>query len=216
MKLPDLVLLYVLVGAGCGIAVVALRGVRAPALLDAAIVVPLWPLYGPFLLAARAGAAGVGEAAASDELLRALAKVRGTPVAAFLPDEDGARVLARRVALAGERIAEIDALLVQPEFSESDALARHEAYRERDARVAAAALERVKNIRRLRALRDRFSRELDQVAELLKQLRIQAEVVRLAGATGDAGVRELVGELLARVEGLDEVMDLDEPRTGTV
>lgn len=51
-------------------------------------------------------------------------------------------------------------------------------------------------------------------SELLKQLRIQAEVVRLAGTTGESGVRELVGELLARVEGLDEVMDLDEPRTG--
>lgn len=209
MRLSELALLYVLVGGGCAITFLAVRGRSGPAFLDAVILVPLWPLYGPFLLvqAVPAGA----EASASAELLRSLAKARGTPMAAFLPDEAAGRALANRVRTAGARIAEIDALLAQPEFSEDDALARAEQFREKDARVAAAALERARNIRRLRALRDRFARELDQVAELLQQLRIQAEVVRLAG-TSDHGVRELVQELLARVEGLDEVMELDEQR----
>jgi hypothetical protein len=211
MRLSELVLFYLLVGGGCGIAVVALKGASPPAFLDAAIIVPLWPLYGPFLLAQTAGVAT--DPAASNDVLRALAKVKGTPLAAFLPDETAGRALAQRIRGAGERIAEIDALLAQPEFSEADALARHDEFREKDAQVAGAALKRVQNIRRLRALRDRFSRELDQVSELLKQLRIQAEVVRLSGTSQD-GVRELVQELLARVEGLDEVMELDEPRAG--
>lgn len=209
MRLPELLLLYVLVGGGCAVTLVAVRGRGGPALFDAAILVPLWPLYGPFLVVQ--GAPLRVDGTASAELLRSLAKARGTPMAAFLPDEAAGRALAHRVRSAGERIAEIDALLAQPEFSESDALARAEAFRDKDERVAAAALERARNIRRLRALRDRFSRELDQVAELLQQLRIQAEVVRLAGAS-DHGVRELVQELLARVEGLDEVMELDEQR----
>lgn len=210
MKLPELLMLYVLVGGGCAVTLVAMRGRTGTAFFDAAILVPLWPLYGPFLVV-QGSAAGAGDGTASAELLRSLAKARGTPMAAFLPDEAAGRALAQRVRSAGERIAEIDALLAQPEFSESDALARAEAFRDKDERVCAAALERARNIRRLRGLRDRFSRELDQVGELLQQLRIQAEVVRLAGAS-DHGVRELVQELLARVEGLDEVMELDEQR----
>lgn len=209
MKLLELVVLYLLIGGGCAVTAVAVRGWNGPQMLDAVMLVPLWPLYGPFLLAQ--GAPSSSDGTASAELLRSLARARGTPMAAFLPDEAAGRALAQRVRSAGERIAEIDALLVQPEFSEVDALARADAFRVKDERVAAAALEQARNIRRLRALRDRFSRELDQVAELLKQLRIQAEVVRLAGATDD-GVRELVHELLARVEGLDEVMELDERR----
>lgn len=211
MRLPELVLLYVMVGGGCAVTLLAVRGHAGPQVFDAAMLVPLWPLYGPFLLAQ--GAPLRADGSASAELLRSLAKARGTPMAAFLPDEAAGRALAQRIRSAGERIAEIDALLIQPEFSEDEALARADAFRERDERVAAAALERARNIRRLRALRDRFSRELDQVAELLKQLRIQSEVVRLAGAADD-GVRELVHELLARVEGLDEVMELDERRAG--
>lgn len=212
MRLPELVMLYVLVGGGCAVALLAMRGRSGPAFLDAAMLVPLWPLYGPFLVA-QGNVPGLSEAdaTASAELLRSLAKARGTPMAAFLPDESAGRALAQRIRSAGERIAEIDALLEQPEFSETEALARADEFRERDAAVADAALKRVHNIRRLRALRDRFSRELDQVSELLKQLRIQAEVVRLSGTSQD-GVRELVQELLARVEGLDEVMDLEEPR----
>lgn len=209
MRLAELVLLYLLVGGGCAITVIALRGRSGPVFLDAALLLPLWPLYGPFLVVQ--GAPTRMDGTASAELLRSLARARGTPMAAFLPDEAAGRALAQRVRAAGERIAEIDALLEQPEFSEDDALARAEEFREKDARVSAAALERARNIRRLRGLRDRFSRELDQVGELLQQLRIQAEVVRLSG-TSDHGVRELVEELLARVEGLDEVMELDEQR----
>ena len=44
------------------------------------------------------------------------------------------------------------------------------------------------------------------VGELLAQLGTQAEVVRLAGVA-DASTAELVRELLARVEGLDQVLD---------
>src|SRR5256885_471674 len=67
---------------------------------------------------------------------------------------------------------------------------------------------RVQNIRRLRLLRDRFVRELDEVRELLAQLTTQAEVVRLAGVADDSAA-SLVRELVYRVEGLDQVLDHD-------
>ena len=71
----------------------------------------------------------------------------------------------------------------------------------------------MQNIRRLRAIRDRYARELDEVGELLAQLTTQVEVVRLAGSA-DASAADLVRELLARVEGLDEMLD-DTPASAT-
>src|SRR5205085_9207492 len=92
MRLPELVMHYALVGAGCAVTLVAMRGGGGHTLLDAAMLVPLWPLYGPFLVAH----GNSGEATASTELLRSLARARGTPMAAFLPDETAGRALAER------------------------------------------------------------------------------------------------------------------------
>jgi hypothetical protein len=55
-------------------------------------------------------------------------------------------------------------------------------------------------------MREQFGKEINQISELLTQLRIQAEVVRIAGASDD-DTRELVGELVARIQGLDELLD---------
>ena len=65
---------------------------------------------------------------------------------------------------------------------------------------------RIQNVRRLRSLRDRFARELDEVGELITQLTTQAEVLRLAGGP-DSEVRYVVRELLSRVEGLDQMIE---------
>ena len=61
-------------------------------------------------------------------------------------------------------------------------------------------------IHRLKKMREQFGKEINQISELLTQLRIQAEVVRIAGASDD-DTRELVGELVARIQGLDELLD---------
>jgi len=64
----------------------------------------------------------------------------------------------------------------------------------------------VQNIERLRDIRSRFVAEVDEIDELLSQLVIQVEVVRFAGAAED-GTRDLLRELLARVEGLGQMLD---------
>jgi hypothetical protein len=208
MRLLELSLLYAMVGAGAAAALLWRRGL--PALADALLTLLFWPLYGPFLLAAEAPRALGREA----EFLAALKRADGTPLAALLPDQAAARALARRLRVAGAKVAEIDQLLDRPEFSEEAARRRLGEPKARGASDTAleAAQSRAQNIARLRGLRDRFARELDEVGELLAQLTTQAEVVRLAGAT-DAGATELVRELIARVEGFDAMLD-DGPASG--
>ena len=140
----------------------------------------------------------------------ALRRARATPLGALLPDEPALHSLAQRLRVATAKIAEIEGLLQRPEFSEPATVARLEELRRRDATecALAAAGIRLQNIRRLRAMRDRFARELDEVGELLEQLTTQAEVVRLAG-TADASSAELVREIVSRVEGLDQMLDDD-------
>jgi hypothetical protein len=116
--------------------------------------------------------------------------------------------------VASQKVAEIDMLLQQPDFSESAAIARQVDLKERSASECAisTAAMRISNIRRLRSMRNRFARELDEVRELLAQLRTQADVVRLAGSPVDE-TRDLVQEIISRVEGLDKMID-DDPVSG--
>ncbi len=199
---------------GCA-ALVAVRPANlSQRVLDALLMAALWPVYGPFLLARWSG---IDEAPGGSEVafLAALRRAEGTPLAALLPDERTARLLARRLRVAAAKVAEIDALLRRPEFDEPEAVARLEELQGRGAsdNARSTASIRIQNIRRLRSLRDRFSRELDEVGELLKQLTTQAEVVRLAG-TPDADTRDLVQEILSRVEGLDHMLDDDPCASG--
>ena len=137
----------------------------------------------------------------------ALARAEGTPLACLLPDRTAARSLAGRLDIASARVEEIDRLLEQPAFSAQAAEARHrELAAAGDEAAAATALSRAQNIGRLRRLRDQYARELDVVRELTAQLRIQAEVVRLLGEADD-GSRDLVIELVSRVEGIDTMLD---------
>ena len=205
MRLPELLLLYFLVGGGCAVAVWAKRADAGRA-VDAALLAGFWPLYGPFLLLGNPPASAKVEE--EMEFLSALRRASQTPLGKLLPDETTARALAARLRIAAGKVDEIDRLLARREFSEDAALER---VRELEAKAAssraiATASNRVQNIRRLRGLRDRFARELDEVKELLAQLVTQAEVVRLAGEA-DAEARELVRELVCRVEGLDEMFD---------
>jgi hypothetical protein len=187
MRLADLAILYVLAGAGAAVAaLIVRRGV-----VDAALLVPFWPLYGPFLLTT--------PGAARSEL---------SGLAALLPDEAVQQQLAERLRVARGKVLEIDGLLVRADFSEAEATSRLLELRAAGGSETAitAVTLRLNNLRRLRALRARFARELDEVGELLAQLRTQAEVLRLGGAR-DPGTDDLVRELCARVEGLDLVMD---------
>ena len=204
MKVGEFLLLYAMLGAGAAL-VVSVRGAHHPA--DAALLFVLWPLYGPFLVLQATPAhpaASHGETA----FLSALRGAAGTPLANLLPDEPTARALARRLRAAAARVAEIDALLARPDFSEDAVKRRQDVLRAKPGseRALATSDHRLQNIARLRALRNRFASELDEVEELLAQLTTQAEVVRLAGDL-DASSAQLVRELVLRVEGLDEFLD---------
>jgi hypothetical protein len=220
MRLGELATVYLLVGLGC--AVTSLVHRRTPGSLgasdrasrpgraaDALLLAALWPLYGPFLLLRLKGGDHATSGAEATFVV-ALRRARTTPLGALLPDEATVHGLAQRLRVAADKVAEIDALLARPAFSEPATLTRLEELRRRDATECALASAgiRLQNIRRLRAMRDRFARELDEVGELLEQLITQAELVRLAGAA-DASSAELVRELVSRVEGLDQMLDDD-------
>jgi len=213
MRLAELGSLYALVGVGCAL-VVALRPAhRSHRVLDAVLMMAIWPVYGPFLIARWSEADGSMDSEVA--FLATLRRAQGTPLAALLPDERTVRLLATRLRVAAGKVDEIDGLLRRPEFDERDALRRVEELQSKGAsdNARSTASIRVQNIRRLRSLRDRFARELDEVGELLKQLETQAEVVRLAG-TPDPGARDLVQEILSRVEGLDHMLDDDPYASG--
>jgi hypothetical protein len=214
--------LYGMVGVGCAAGVLLRR--RGPGRwLDAALLLGFWPLHGPFLWLAKQdeGGGSRGKPPApprgpSSEreraLLDALERAQGTPLASLLPEREAGRALARRLEDVASRVTEIDALLRQPDFSEDAALARQRGFEEAgDARSAAASAKRAHHIRHLKGLRDRYVRELYEVEELIAQLRIQAEVVRLSGAWGEDS-RELAVELALRLEGLDAVLQAPELR----
>lgn len=207
MKLIELAALYGLVGLGCSVAVLVCKPGGQRRWIDAMLMAGLWPVLGPFLLAS---ARGLDEPHADGEVafLVALRRAQGTPLATLLPDQAAARALARRLRVAASKVREIDELLRRPEYDAKHAMARHAQLHDRgasDCALSSAAM-RLHNIRRLQALRDRFARELDELGELLVQLRTQADVVRLAGAP-DAEARDLVLEIISRVEGLDRMMD---------
>jgi hypothetical protein len=201
MTLVELGVLYLVVGVGAAAATL----VRRRALLDALLLVPFWPLLAPFQLMRDVG---VTEPRAGADFLAALEQAARTPLGPLLPAPHTMRLLAERLAVASAKVAEIDGVLARREFDLEAAQAELTALRARDASDLArtSAAMRVQNIHRLARLRDRFARELDDVRALLVQLETQVEVVRLAG-TPDATAAELIHELLARVEGLDQVLD---------
>ncbi len=189
MRVAELATLYLLIGVGTSAAVLArARAERAQRTLDALLVLAFWPLYGPFLL------------------LGATAPAAPAGLAALTPGADTMARLSARIGAAERRLAEIDALLARPEHREGDAVARAEALRAAGDGVGEKLAQgRVAAIRRLAEIRARFARELDQARELVVQLHLQGELVKLAGDP-DGGNRELLAELTLKVECLEEIV----------
>jgi hypothetical protein len=207
--------LYGMVGVAC---CVAARNARSRSWGDAAFAFALWPLWLPLWLGAQKPAAALSASSsaalqahpATASLLTALARVQGSPLAPLLPDQAAVTGLAAKLADVSTRIEELDDVLSRPTFDLDAALARRDEMA-REATFApagalASAALRVQNIERLRELRARFVSEVDEINELLSQLVIQVEVVRFAGSADD-GTRDLLRELLLRVEGLGQMLD---------
>lgn len=197
MTLAGFAIAYLAIGVVAGVVVA-----RTGQVVRAVIAIVLWPIEVPFALLADEPASP-REAA----FIAALRRAGATPLGAVLPDEAAARALAARLGIAAHRVAEIDAVLARPEMSEPAARARVAELHHRGATTGAiaAATSRLDNLRRLRRLRDRCAGELEEVGELIDQLTAAAELVRLSGAADPAG-GELVRELVARVEGLDQLL----------
>jgi len=190
------------VGAGVLVLAIVATLRAVPSLGDGLLLVGLWPLWGPLLVVeSRQRQPGDHER----ELLGALARAKASPLAQVLPDADTARVLAGRLREAGQRLDELEAVLARPDFDPVAAEARARELAGRGASAAAATAQlRVRTLAQLQTLRVRYRRELDEVHELIAQLVTQAELVRLQPAIAQSS-SELVRELVARVEGLDEL-----------
>ncbi|MEJ7598741.1 MAG: hypothetical protein WKG01_12605 [Kofleriaceae bacterium] len=184
-------------------AIVVVCAGRLGSAIDALWLVTLWPLWLPLSLAKRGE---LDDHELDDhELIGALDRARSSPLAGVLPDADNARVLATRLREATARLAELDTLLARPDF-DPGAVERHACELAARGAVAAASTARlrVRTLGQLRALRERYRTELDDVHELIAQLITQAELVRLQPSVGVAS-GELVRELVDRVEGLGEL-----------
>jgi len=198
MSLGMLAVGYIALG---GLLALAVAIARRPSAADTFLVVVMWPLYAPFLLLAEARAAS--DDPGEEKLLAALARASSSPLGALLPDAESARVLARRLREATERLAELEAVLARPDFDPAATQRRASELAAHGATAAAATAQlRVRTLEQLRALRQRYRHELDEVSELIAQLVAQAELVRLDPQASSAA-RDLVRELVERVEGLD-------------
>jgi hypothetical protein len=197
----DLAVAYA--GIGAVIALLAIARRRASP-IDALLLLGLWPLYAPVLVA------GEDNDPRERALVDALRRAAGAPLVAGLLDEQRARALVRRVRDGRTRLAELDRVLARADLDEAAALARVKALEQRrgHAGAIATAQRRVLTIRKMRALRERFADEIEEVDEVVTQLTAQLELVRFAG-TADQSAAELAADLGARVEALEELLGND-------
>jgi hypothetical protein len=188
---------YVVIGAVVALVLAGLK--RRLSWGDAVLVVGLWPLYAPLSFAR------TETHHRETELVAALARAKASPLAGVLPDAESARILGGRLREAGARLVDLDEVLARPDFDPATAEQRASELAARGATAAAATAQlRVRTLGQLRALRERYRSELEEVGELIAQLVAQAELVRLQPAIAHSS-GELVRELVARVEGLGDL-----------
>lgn len=196
MSLGILGIGYAAIGATLAIVCAAMRRASVG---DILMLVIVWPIALPLVLASRT------DEAESGELVAALARASASPLASVLPDAETGRVLQSRLREAAARLAELDTLLARPDFDSAAAQRRATELAARGAVAASTTAQlRVRTLGQLRALRERYRAELEEVRELIAQLVTQAELVRLQPSIAEAS-SELVRELVTRVEGLDDL-----------
>lgn len=210
MSLLDLAALYALVGLGCATLVWRrTRGSRRRRAASAALSLGLWPIWAPLALVPdppRRTPASGRVARIEAELERAVAAAAGSPFEMLLPEEAAERIRSE-LRHAMLRIDELDSVLAQPGFDLAQAERRVTELADSGSPTAlrTAVLHR-NNVGRLEALRDKHTRALEELGELVGALRSQLVLARYAGSSPE-GVGGIVTELWARVEGLGEVMD---------
>ncbi|HET9622237.1 MAG TPA: hypothetical protein VFP84_12780, partial [Kofleriaceae bacterium] len=111
--------MYLATGGAIATVIAAVRRRLSPG--DAAWLIGLWPLYAPLQLARGAPDPDPGLA---HDLLAAIDRAQGSPLASVRPDVDSVRALGARLREASARRAELDDVLARPDFDPARAAAR--------------------------------------------------------------------------------------------
>lgn len=214
MRLVDLIVLYLVVGGSCAVALYRRSQDRGRAgLVNALTAIPLWPLWAPIAWTARREPARL-DALSLDRVERirstleeAVASVIGTPLERLLSRES-ARAILEEVERVSARNQELLRLLSREDFSLRTAEQKLVALEETQAsgRARASARLHLENVRRLHLLGERDARALEELAALTTALRTQLVLVRLSGSSAE-GVNDIVSELWAHIEGLKQASE---------
>jgi hypothetical protein len=156
MKTPELALVYLLVGLGLS-AAWGLRSRPRAEVIDLALLLLFWPLYGPFLVTAP----------------------RRSAFAGLMPDPALIEDLERRLEQARMRGDAIGALLCDPAMLGAESLrAKLEAMRARFQTEVVAGEDLLGQLRlRERALRLAGSEDLSESTQMLDEVRTRIEVL---------------------------------------
>ncbi|MBX3188277.1 MAG: hypothetical protein KF819_14760 [Labilithrix sp.] len=213
MSLRDLLLVYGVVGLGCGLAVwrrATDRGLGA--VLSALATVPLWPLWAPFALmpsplAKHAKESDAIVARVEKALAEAVDAAAETPMSEIFSRSVAGRI-ATQVRAVAARLRELEALSAQTHFDRGASAQRLADLEQRGAPERAIATARLQHdsLLRLADLRAADAQALEELADLLDALRTQLVLARYAGASDD-GASAIVGEVWARLEGLGAALD---------
>lgn len=217
MTASGTLLVYALLGLTVGAAAARREGrgwARAATFCAAAL---FWPLFAAFLLGRRgdepAGAAARSSPRSAEvqavqgRVVDALASLEGMAGAALAPEVARVRALAAALAAMDLRILEMDALLAGPELSEPSARAcladlAARGVPEDDARLQSVRA-RLRNIERLRALRERTREDLERIVLKLEELSSQLHLLKFAGRP-EAEVVRSIQEIAVSIEGIAE------------
>ena len=211
-------LLYALIGVAVGVALILRE--RRPWLLLLAI--PFWPLLAPFLLA---GARQPPRAAVpadariqrvQDEVLQALSGLTGLAEEVLAPEVRRVHDLTSAMGAMSRRIAEMEALLSTPQFAPDAAEAQLRELTSRgvpedDARVESVR-SRLRNVERLRTLRDRTRADLERILLKLEEMASQLHVLKFAGRP-EGELLRAIKDIADGVESIAEGLFADEPET---
>ena len=199
MTFAGTALLYLLIGVAVGLLLARQKRRR-----DFVLGLLFWPFYAPFLLQPE------------DRVQRALRSLDGLASDLLAPELARVRGLQGALDAMSRRIAEMDALLEGPELNEPlartalDDLARR-GVPESDPRQQSVRA-RLRNIERLRAMRDRTRADLERILLKLDEMKSQLLLLKFAGRPEDELVRA-VKEIAQSVEEIAEGLLAEEPMT---
>jgi len=212
MGIAGTLLIYAVIGLAVGL-LLALRE-RRPALL--LLGVAFWPLLAPFVLASPGKSASPPTPGAppdgridrvQEEVLEALSGLDGLAEAALQPEVKRVRDLADAMARMDRRIADMDALLLSPQLQRRSAELQLAELQSRgvpedDARVQSVRA-RLRNVDRLRALRDQSRADLERILLKLEEMASQLHVLKFAGRPEG----ELLSVIKEIADGVESIAD---------